>query len=204
MRVKYNRVSTISQTGNRFDLDDDKYDVTLLDKVSGSIPFFQREEGSKVMKMVGKGKITELIVEELSRLGRSTGDVISTLEYFDEKGVNVHVRNIGLYSRPNGEKNPIWKMITSVMSSLYEMELENIKERTLVGRTVYVNNGGKLGRPLGSSTNDSDFLKKDKSKKVLSYLNKDYTIREISKICGVSVGLVVKVKRTSEKINSVK
>lgn len=204
MRVKYNRVSTLNQTGNRFEFDYDKYDLTLLDKVSGSTLFFDREKGSKVKEMVEKGKLTELVVEEFSRLGRNTGDVINVLEFFDEKKVNVYVRNIGLYSRPNGEKNPIWKMISSVMSSLYEMELENIKERTQVGRMVYVKNGGKLGRPLGSSTNDSNFLKKEKSKKVLSYLNKDYTIREISKICEVSVGLVMKVKRTSEKINSVK
>jgi DNA invertase Pin-like site-specific DNA recombinase len=173
-----------------------------MDKVSGKTPFFERENGGKIKELVEKGELEELIVEELSRVGRNTGDLISTLEYLDEHNVNVFVRNIGLYSRPNGEKNPIWKMITSVMSSIYEMELENIKERTQVGRMVYVNNGGKLGRPVGSSSNDSDFLKKEKSKKVLSYLKKDYTIREISKICGVSVGLVIKVKKISEKLNS--
>ena len=32
-------------------------------------------------------------------------------------------------------------MISSVMSSLYEMELENIKERMMVGRLVYVQKG---------------------------------------------------------------
>lgn len=60
---------------------------------------------------------------------------------------NIVVRNISLESRPNGKKNPIWKMISSVMSSLYEMELENIKERTHYGRIMSVKNGGKLGRP---------------------------------------------------------
>ena len=33
---------------------------------------------------------------------------------------------------------PIWPMITAVLSSMYQMELENIKERTSVGRQVYV------------------------------------------------------------------
>jgi DNA invertase Pin-like site-specific DNA recombinase len=126
--------------------------------------------------------------------------MISTLEYLEEHKVNVFVRNIGLYSRPNGEKNPIWKMISSVMSSIYEMELENIKERTRVGQMVYVNNGGRLGRPVGTSTNDHDFLKKEKSKKVMSYLKKDYSIREISKICEVSTGLVMKIKKTTDKL----
>jgi DNA invertase Pin-like site-specific DNA recombinase len=201
MKIKYNRVSTINQSGNRFQDDTISYDLVLFDKVSGSIPFFDREQGRKIKELVDKGEITELVVEELSRLGRNTGDVISTLEYLDERGVNVFVRNIGLYSRPNGEKNPIWKMITSVMSSIYEMELENIRERTRIGQMVYINNGGRMGRPVGTSTNDNEFLKKEKSKKIMSFLKKDYSVREISKICSVSMGLVMKVKKTTEKFN---
>lgn len=123
MRVKYNRVSSISQTGNRFEEDIDKYDLVLFDKVSGSVPFFERVNGSELKKLVEEGKVKELVVEEFSRLGRNTGDVINTLDWLDGYEVNVYVRNIGLYSRPNGEKNPIWKMMSSVMSSLYEMEL---------------------------------------------------------------------------------
>jgi DNA invertase Pin-like site-specific DNA recombinase len=199
MKVKYNRVSTLNQSGNRFQEDDNIYDLVLMDKVSGKTTFFERENGSKIKELVEKGEISEIVCEELSRLGRNTGDVISTLEYLEEHKVNVFVRNIGLYSRPNGEKNPIWKMITSVMSSIYEMELENIKERTRVGQMVYINNGGRMGRPVGTSTNDNDFLKKEKSKKIISYLKKDYSIREISKICEVSLGLVMKVKYIGTK-----
>ena len=33
MKIKYNRVSTILQSGNRFEADTDTYDLTLLDKV---------------------------------------------------------------------------------------------------------------------------------------------------------------------------
>lgn len=199
MKVKYNRVSTLNQSGNRFQEDDNIYDLVLMDKVSGKTSFFERENGSKIKELVEKGEISEIVCEELSRLGRNTGDVISTLEYLEEHKVNVYVRNIGLYSRPNGERNPIWKMITSVMSSIYEMELENIKERTRVGQMVYINNGGRMGRPVGTSTNDNEFLKKEKTKKVMFYLKKEYSIREISKICGVSLGLVMKVKNIGIK-----
>jgi len=199
MKVKYNRVSTLNQSGNRFQEDINKYDFVFMDVVSGSVKFFDRKYGGRIKELVEKGEISEIVCEELSRLGRNTGDVISTLEYFEEHKVNVFVRNIGLYSRPNGEKNPIWKMITSVMSSIYEMELENIKERTRVGQMVYINNGGRMGRPVGTSTNDNDFLKKEKSKKIISYLKKDYSIREISKICEVSLGLVMKVKYIGTK-----
>lgn len=201
MRVKYNRVSTLNQTGNRFQIDKNKYDLELMDKVSGSVDFFERKNGSRIKTLVQSGKVKELVVEELSRLGRNTGNVISTLEYLEDHKVNVFVRNIGMYSRPNGEKNPIWKMITSVMSSIYEMELENIRERTRIGQMVYINNGGKIGRPKGTTLNDNDFLKKEKSRKVISYLQKNYTIREVSKICGVSIGLVMKVKKVFNKLN---
>lgn len=199
MKIKYNRVSTIQQSGNRFELDNNTYDLTLLDKVSGSIPFMERPKGKEVVQLVEAGKVSDLVVEEFSRLGRNTGDVIRTLEWLEEKEVNVHILNNGLQSRPNGKKNPIWKMISSVMSSLYEMELENIKERTLMGRMVYVQKGGRLGRPEGSNENERQFLNKEKSQEIMKYLNKKRTIREISKITSTSNKTIIKVRRIGVK-----
>jgi DNA invertase Pin-like site-specific DNA recombinase len=117
--------------------------------------------------------------------------------------VNVVVRNIGLQSRPNGQKNPIWKMISSVMSSLYEMELENIKERTMVGRKVYVLNGGRLGRPEGTKESKIDFLKKPQTIEIIKYLKKGFTILEICKILGCSNKTIIKTKKLLEKNNSI-
>jgi DNA invertase Pin-like site-specific DNA recombinase len=194
MRVKYNRVSTINQTGNRFTNDSEKYDLILLDKVSGNIRFKDRPESLRVIKLIEANKVTELVVEEFSRLGRNTGDVINTLDWLDEKGINVTIKNLGLQSRPNGVKNPLWKMVSAIMSSLYEMELENIKERTSVGRMIYLQNGGKLGRPKKSNESDKDFLEKDKSKHISKCLVKGLTVRETSKICAVSTTTVMKVK----------
>jgi len=195
MKVKYNRVSTIQQTGDRFTMDTDKYDLILLDKISGTVSFKDRPKGKELTKLVETGKVSELVVEEFSRLGRNTGDVIRTLEWLEEREVNVFVRNIGLQSRPNQKKNPIWKMISSVMSSLYEMELENIKERTSVGRQVYVQKGGVLGRPTGANETESDFLSKEMSVNVIKSLKKGLTIRETSKVVGVSTRSVMKVKK---------
>jgi len=195
MRVKYNRVSTLNQSGERFKVDESNYDKVILDKVSGTVPFKEREGGQEVVKLVEKGELKELVLEELSRGGRNTGDVITTLQWLDDNGVNVIVRNIGLESRPNGKKNPIWKMITSVMSSLYEMELENIKERTHYGRMMYLKNGGKLGRPKGSTESEKEFLNKPDSKEIQNHLERDLSIREISKIVGCSTNKVMKVKK---------
>ena len=199
MKVKYNRLSSLSQTGNRLTDDKTQYDLVLLDRISGSIKFKDRPKGQELTKLVEQGKISELWVEEFSRLGRNTGDVIKTLEWLDEMKVNVVVRNIGLQSRPNGQKNPIWKMISSVMSSLYEMELENIKERTMVGRKVYVQNGGRLGRPEGTKETEKDFLEKPQTKEIIKNLKKGLTIKDICKIVDCSNKTIIKTKRVGIK-----
>ena len=197
MKIKYNRTSTIQQKGKHYDLDKTNYDLTLFDKgVSGKIPFSERTEGNKLTQLVNDGKVSELVVEELSRLGRNTVDTINTLKFFDDNGVNVVVRGMGnLQSIVNGKKNPIWNLITSVMSSLYELERENILERTEMGRKMYVMNGGKLGRKIGTKENRSDFLKKEKTQKIISLLEKGKSVRDISGRLGVSTKTVVKVRK---------
>ena len=197
MKVKYNRTSTIQQMGKRFDLDKNEYDLTLFDKgVSGKIPFSEREGGIKLTTLVHEGKVTEVVVEELSRLGRNTIDTLTTLKFFEDNGVNVVVKSMGnLQSMVNGKKNPIWNLITSVMSSLYELERENILERTEMGRKMYVMNGGKLGRKIGTTENRSDFLNKEKTQKILSLLEKGKSVRDISGRLGVSTKTVVKVRK---------
>ncbi|WP_289063847.1 recombinase family protein [uncultured Zobellia sp.] len=197
MRVKYNRTSTINQEGERFKLDEDNYDLVLFDKgVSGKVPFNEREKGRLLSDLIDKGEVKELVVEELSRLGRNTIDVITTLHWLEEQGVNVVVRGMGnLQSQVNGKKNPIWNLITSVMSSLYELEREQILERTEMGRKMYVINGGKLGRKVGSNENIQTFLNKTKSKQIISLLEKGKSVRDISGRLGVSPKTVVKVRK---------
>ena len=164
--------------------------------MSGKIPFSEREGGIKLTKLVNEGKVKEVVVEELSRLGRNTIDTLTTLKSFEEKGINVVVRGMGnLQSMIDGKKNPIWNLITSVMSSLYELERENILERTEMGRKMYVMNGGKLGRKVGSVENRKEFLQKDKTKKIVSLLEKGKSVRDISSRLGVSTKTIVKVRK---------
>ena len=197
MRIKYNRTSTLQQEGERFKLDTDGYDLTIFDKgVSGKIPFSEREGGFKLLELVQSGKVEEVVVEELSRLGRNTLDVLTTLKEFEDYNVNVVVRGMGnLQSIVNGKKNPIWNLITSVMSSLYELERESIVERTEMGRKMYVINGGKLGRKVGTTENRKDFLQKERTQRIISLLDKGKSVRDISSRLGVSTKTVVKVRK---------
>ncbi len=204
MKIKYNRTSTLNQTGERFKMDEEKYDMTLFDKgVSGKVPFKEREKGIVLVQLIEKGEVETIVVEELSRLGRNTVDVLTTLQWLEEKGVNVVVRGMGnLQSQVDGKKNPIWNLITSVMSSLYELEREQIKERTEMGRKMYVINGGKLGRRTGSNENIQSFLQKPKVKQIQSLLEKGKSVRDICGRLEVSTTTVVKVKKMNGLVKS--
>lgn len=197
-KVKYNRTSTINQSGERYKLDKEGYDLTLFDKgVSGKVPFKEREKGKVLIELIQNGEVDTLVVEELSRLGRNTVDVLTTLQWLEEMGVNVVVRGMGnLQSHIDGKKNPIWNLITSVMSSLYDLEREQIKERTEMGRKMYLINGGKLGRKIGSNENLQSFLQKPKVKQIQSLLEKGKSVRDICGRLEVSPSTVVKVKKS--------
>ena len=204
MKIKYNRTSTINQDGQRFEHDKDQYDLVIFDKgVSGSVEFKKRPMvSSKLIPLIQEGKVTQLVVEELSRLGRNTVDTLNTLKWLDENNILITIRNFGNFSSRiqnlktgEWEKNPMWNLITSVMSSLYELEKENIAERTKTGRLVYVSKGGKLGRKIGTVENRSQFLNKEKSKKIASLLKQGKTIRDVASRAEVSTKTVQKVKK---------
>lgn len=199
MKVKYNRVSTLQQSGNRFTADSDAYDLVLFDKISGSVPFKERPQAKQLVKLVEEGKVREVYFEELSRVGRNVGDTITVCEWFDSKGVNLIIKNLGLESRPNGKLNPIWKIVCATMSSLYSMELENIRERTSTGRMVYLKNGGVLGRPVGTNESEKVFLKKKTSINIIKSLQRGLSIRETSRMNAVSTRTVLKVKKIASK-----
>ncbi|MDQ1160651.1 DNA invertase Pin-like site-specific DNA recombinase [Chryseobacterium sp. SORGH_AS 447] len=201
MRVKYNRVSTLGQTGNRFEADTDKYDLVLLDKVSGTVNFRDRENGRILIDLAGKSQITEIVVEEISRLGRNTRNVLETIEFFHEHGINVVVRNMGLQSRPNGETNPIWKVIITIIASLYEQELNNLRERIAAGKLIARQRNVRFGRPTGSNESEAIFINKSKNKKALEYLRKGRTLREIGKLLEMSTKTVQKVKKVAIKLD---
>jgi DNA invertase Pin-like site-specific DNA recombinase len=181
MVIKYNRTSTINQKGERFKQDKGVYDLTINDfGVSGKIPFNRREGGSKLIELVQEGKVTKVVFEDLSRCGRTLKDSINTLDFFFQNNVVIKVRNIGIESHtPDGEKNPMWNIITSILSSVYEMERERILEITEMGRKQYVLNGGKLGRKVGSTESELTFKRKPQTKSIIKLLKMGKSNRDI-------------------------
>ena len=197
MRVKYQRTSTIEQHGDRFGMDKEQYDLVLFDRgISGTKPFRERTNGIKIITLVEQGKLKELIVPELRDIGRNTFDTISVLDFMERHSVIVTIQSLGnLQSIVEGKKNPLWTLVSSIMSSLYQMELENLKLRTHMGRQSYIMKGGKLGRKIGTKENDSSFMLKPKTREIISLLKKGKSTRDICGRLNVSPNLVTKVRK---------
>ena len=203
MKVKYQRTSTMEQHGDRFGMDKEQYDLILFDRgISGTKPFRERTNGMKIITMVEEGRLKELVVPELRDIGRNTYDTISVLDYMEKHNVIVTIQSLGnLQSIVDGKKNPLWTLISSIMSSLYQMELENLKLRTHMGRQSYLMRGGKLGRKMGSNENVTTFMNKPKSQEIVSLLNRGKSVRDVCGRLGVSPNLVTKVRRILKEWN---
>ncbi|MCY4215805.1 MAG: recombinase family protein [Flavobacteriaceae bacterium] len=197
MKVKYLRTSHFTQEGKRFDLDKTPYDRIFFDQgVSGTIPFAERPEGSVLMKWVKKGLITQLVTDEVSRLGRNTKDVLEVLETLQAHQVNVVIQELGMDSRKaNGEENPYWKVGLTMMSCLYEMERKALLERTRQGIQAYKERGGTFGRQVGTVETREKFLSKPKTKKIIRLLNQRKSYQDIQSRLQVSSTTIRKVKR---------
>jgi transposase-like protein len=60
---------------------------------------------------------------------------------------------------------------------------------------MYVINGGKLGRKVGTVENRQEFLQKETNQKIISLLDKGKSVRDISGRLGVSTSTIVKVRK---------
>ncbi len=205
LRIKYQRTSSIQQKGERFSTDDaSKYSEVIFDQgVSGTKPFRERTGGKKIISLVEQGLLKELVLPELRDLGRTLNDSISVLDFLDKNNVSVIIQSLGnIASLIDGKRNPLWTLISSVMSALYAMELENLKLRTEMGRTAYLMRGGRLGRTKGSNETNSTFINKPKTQEVISLLRHGKSTRDICSRLRVSPNLVSKVRKLEHLWNS--
>jgi len=185
----------MKQSGERFKDDSATYDLTLFDKVSGSVPFDKRPEGAKLVKLIQEGKVAKVVVEEISRLGRNVMDVSKTLAFLEEHKVNLNIRNMGIESMVEGKPSATFRMILQIMASISEMEKEHIKERTSQGRAVAVAKGVKMGRTLGASETQAEFLNKEKNKRAVKMLReKALSIRDIARLTELAPSTIQKLK----------
>lgn len=166
----YARVSTEQQNLDRQIDMLEKYGVDRIynEKMTGTKR--NRPELEKLLERLTEGDT--VVVESLSRLGRSTKDLIWLMETFNDKGVNL----VSLKESIDTTSST-GKLLFTLMSALAQFERDVIADRTREGIASARARGRKGGRPKS----DSEKLKMA----VKLYNSKQYSIKEIEKMTGI-------------------
>lgn len=197
MKVLYTRVSSIEkQKTDRQLVTADEYDYVIEDKISGSTEFATRPGGTEIINLIKKGILTELAVWEIDRLGRSIRDIVNTIHYFSENRICIYFINQGLRTlNEDGSENPISKLIINIIGVIGEMERNQLKERQYQGIQIAKARGVYKGRVEGTKEDVLTFLSKTKNKKAVDLIKKGYKGVEISKIVGIHLNTISKIKK---------
>lgn len=170
-----------------------KIEKIYEEHISGAKKNEERAILTKCLEYCTRERVDFLLLSELSRLGRSTLQVLRSLEILHQAKVSVYIQNLGLYSlQPNGEVNPIASILITVLAEMGNIERSNIQYRLNSGRANYIRNGGKLGRKKGSVKTDEQM--KEEYKEVISLLKRGYSIRNTAKLTSASISTVQRVK----------
>jgi DNA invertase Pin-like site-specific DNA recombinase len=193
MKARYIRTSTLHQNEARQLAKQHEGEKIFVDKVSGTIPFAERPQAQELLNEIKNGAINYLSVSSIDRLGRSTVNVLQTIEALTNAGVILKVDNLGLESLVNGKENPTFKLIVSVLANISEMERNTLRERQIEGIAEAKKRGVYKGREKG--TNDTPEQTLNKYKEVVKHLRMNKPLRDVASRCDVSLGTVQKVKR---------
>lgn len=200
--MSYVRVSSLDQCSDRQRVNDADFDFVIEDKCSGSIAFFEREGGKEIKKLIDAGVLSSLSVWQIDRLGRDLRDIMNTIHYFNSFNVPIKFVAQGLTTLDHeGKENPISKLIISILGIVGEMERNQIKERQREGIRIAKLKGSFKGRKVGSKEDVLSFLSKEKNKKAVDYLKKGFKSVEVSKLTGLNVNTITKIKKALQ-VNS--
>ena len=200
MIVLYSRCSGVDQNISRQLTNSKDYDYVLTDYCSGSIPLFERPQGSQLKKMIENGTLKRMDVHSIDRLGRSTLDVLSVWTDLTQRGIVIECKNPNIRNiNEDGTVDKFSELMLSILSTMSQFEKSLIRERQLEGIKVRKEKGLYGGRRIGTMDSVQSFLKKKRSQDILNYLSKGtYSYNEISKILSVSTTTITKVKKMSQ------
>lgn len=192
-KVKYIRVSTEEQNTGRQEVNAKEFSKIYIDKTSGAIQFIERKEAKKLLADIETGIVTEIHIASIDRLGRNIIDILTMVEFFNQKSIKLFVENIGMFSLIDNKPNPSFKMIVSVLGNVAEMERNNMLERQRQGIELAKAKGTYTGRLYGTKMTNEEILTKYKS--VVRELKNGESLRRASKIGGCSLGTAQKIQK---------
>ncbi|MBC9826172.1 recombinase family protein [Carnobacterium inhibens] len=185
MRIAYARVSTDKQELYRqLDaLERVGYDKLIQEKFTGTQK--KRAGLNNLFNTVRSGDI--VIIESISRLGRKTLDILSTVEELKEQGVEVISLKENLdTSTPTGQA------MFQMMAVIAQLERDLTVQRVNEGLASAKARGVKLGRPIMDTQKVTDALR--------LYDSGNYSVKDIIRITGISQGsLYRKIKERESK-----
>lgn len=141
--IGYIRVSSIQQITDR-QLEGVVLDKVFTDKASGKNT--DRPQLKAMLDYVREGDVIH--VHDLSRLGRSTVDVLTLVDKLSQRGIKVHFHKEGLIT---GDDNPTSKMILTIFSAVAEAERKMMLERQREGYEAAKAAGRVVGRGNGKA-----------------------------------------------------
>ena len=167
----YARVSTADQNLDRQRDMLEKYGVDKIfcEKMSGTKK--HRPELDKLLSILQEGDV--VVIESLSRLGRSVKNLADLLDTFNER----RLRLISLKETIDTTSST-GKLLFTILSSLAQFERDVLVERTREG----LNAARARGRCGGRPKTDANTL----NKAIALYNTKQYSIKEIGELTGVS------------------
>lgn len=198
MKVRYIRISTNSQSEERQLARLNKDEKIYMDVISGAVPFNERKQAKALIQDIEKLNISSVSVSSVDRLGRNAFDIQKTINFFYVKNINIIIDNLGIQSIINGRHNPIFKMITDVLANVSQMEKDCIRERQLEGIAIAKSKGIYKGREKGSKESEKQVIRKYPEVVKIIKRKKNYSLREIASITGVSNNTVSKIKKILE------
>lgn len=142
-KIAYIRVSTKEQNTNRqhaaFEVAGIQLDRIYEEKITGKDA--NRPELKRMLEYVREGDI--VYVESISRLGRSTKDLLDIVDIFAKKKVELK----SLKEPAIDTTTPYGKLIFNIFGALSEFERSCIKERQREGIDAAKASGKRFGRP---------------------------------------------------------
>lgn len=138
MKVIYGRISTSEQNEAR---QLEKGQISFIDKCSGAVPFMERPQAKRLLEFLKNNSNHETEILSVDRIGRSTLDILQTIQFFKQNGYILKIKNLGM-----DNSSPFFDLMISLLGTLAEHERQVIKERCKGGIAVAKSNGIYTGR----------------------------------------------------------
>lgn len=140
-----------------------------------------KAELDKLLSVISEGDT--LAVTEISRLSRSTKQLIEIIETVQEKKIKLVVKNSITIDCSNGELDPMSKAFLQMTGVFAELEKNMIRDRVKSGVANARAKGKQIGRPTKTI---KEVPQKVKDTYNTLYIKQQISKTDFAKVCGIS------------------